>query len=270
MCLEEIIIVVSNLKYLSQRSLEISLLLHSSLGITVFILAVVSSLIFVIGLVGYQANIIQFGLDQLLEARSQYLGLFIHHATWTFQLGTLPVAPIVYLGFCSHIKGTSIKVYLTIPLILTVCLIILLSVSYWKHHWFYASNEQNNPYKTVYKIMNFVRKHKYPLRRSAFTYCDNYIPSRLDFAKERFGGPFTKEQVEDVKTFLRILLVLFALGPVFVLEVPASHFVFPLFSLHTLHYHKHLDFCRSENIWETILSTGTIIYCGSLSYLHLG
>ena len=66
-----------------------------------------------------------------------------------------------------------------------------------------------------------------------FTYDDEYIPSRFDFAKERFRGLFTTEEVENVKTFLRILLILFMLGSVFVLQVPASHFVFPFFSLHT-------------------------------------
>ena len=44
---------------------------------------------FVFGLAGYQANCIQFGLDQLFEAPSQYLGLFIHYAMWVFQSGTL-------------------------------------------------------------------------------------------------------------------------------------------------------------------------------------
>ena len=39
--------------------------------------------------------------------------------------------------------------------------------------------------------------HKHPLQRSAFTFSENYIqPSRLDFAKGRFRGPFTSEQVE--------------------------------------------------------------------------
>ena len=39
--------------------------------------------------------------------------------------------------------------------------------------------------------------------------------SIIDFAKQKFGGPFTTEQVEDVKTFWRILLsfiILFAYG----------------------------------------------------------
>ena len=80
----------------------------------------------------------------------------------------------------------------------------------------------------VYKVLNFARKNKYPIRRygSAFTFCDDFKPSRIDFAKERYGGPFTSPQVEDVKTFQRIVIVLLALGPVFVLEVPGSYYLF--------------------------------------------
>ena len=33
---------------------------------------------------------------------------------------------------------------------------------------------------------------------------DNY-PSRLDLGKEKYGGPFSEEQVEDVKTVLRLI-----------------------------------------------------------------
>ena len=64
-------------------------------------------------------------------------------------------------------------------------------------------------------MLNFARIHRWPLRRSAFTYCDDEKPSRIDLAKERYGGPFTTEQVEDVKTFLRILGLLLTLGPLF-------------------------------------------------------
>ena len=31
---------------------------------------------------------------------------------------------------------------------------------------------------------------------------------RIDFGKDKFGGPFTEEEVEDVKTVLRLLPLL--------------------------------------------------------------
>ena len=84
----------------------------------------------------------------------------------------------------------------------------------------------------------------YPLRRSAYTYGDNVIPSRFDFAKERFEGPFTTEHVEDVKILLSIFWILLALGPLHVLQIPASSIVFPLFGLHTGYYVNNSDIYR--------------------------
>ena len=49
------------------------------------------------------------------------------------------------------------------------------------------------------------------MNRSAFTYCEDNIPSRLDLDKEQYGGPFTTEQVEDVTTFFQLLLLLMSL-----------------------------------------------------------
>ena len=61
--------------------------------------------------------------------------------------------------------------------------------------------------KNIYRVLKFAAKHKAPLNRSALTYWEENIPSRLDLGKSRYGGPFTTEQVEDVKTFFRLLLV---------------------------------------------------------------
>ena len=43
------------------------------------------------------------------------------------------------------------------------------------------------------------------MRRSAFTYWEDQLPSRIDLGKEKYGGPYTNEQVEDVKTVLRLI-----------------------------------------------------------------
>ena len=41
-----------------------------------------------------------------------------------------------------------------------------------------------------------------------FMYCEDHTPSRLDLGKQQYGGLFTIEEVEDVKIFLRLLLLL--------------------------------------------------------------
>ena len=222
-------------------------------GILVIILGLISLFTFIVGLVGYQANFIQLGLDQLFEAPSPCLGLFIHYATWAFSSGSLYFLMTAYFLACSIINK-SMKIFLcATQVILPFILILLLIISCWKNRWFYSEPRHQNPYKTVYSILKFAKIHKHPLRRSAFTHCDNYIPSRLDFDKERFGGPFTTEQVENVKTFLRILLVLVALGPVFVLEVPASFFIFPMFGLHFHHLQATLnEDCSGDSMWKLL------------------
>lgn len=75
---------LSTVKHSSYHNL--SMVFHSQLEITVFILVLLSLALFIIGLAGYEANFIQLGLDQLFEASSQYLCLFVHYATWTFHL----------------------------------------------------------------------------------------------------------------------------------------------------------------------------------------
>ena len=189
---------------------------NKGIMITVALVAFLVLFSFIIGLVGYQANYIQLGLDQLFEAPSQYLGLFIHYA----------------IALCSRNVELNKSLVLTFAILFVLSMAALLLISCVKHKWFHIEPGYQNPHKIVHGILKFAKSHKHPLQRSAFTFSENYIPSRLDFAKDRFGGPFTTEQVENVKIFLRILLILFALGPVF---VTASYLIFPLFAMHSLH-----------------------------------
>ena len=228
-----------------------------------FGLFVVTGLILVIiGLAGYQANIVQLGLDQLLEAPSEKLGLFVHWLMWAYNLGSVfMIMLFVSLPCYIQVKAIKEKFIHTLgssPFISLVVLSLLLAFTCYNHGWFYSEPGQHNPYKTVFRVLNFARKNKYPLRRSAFTFCDDFRPSRIDFAKERFGGPFTTSQVEDVKTFLRIVVVLLALGPVFVLEIPGSYYLFPLFALHVgskLQFRDKLP-CRNPVDWALLQSGG--------------
>ena len=229
--------------------------------VCVIIFFVIFSVLFIVGLAGYQANFIQLGLDQLLEAPSEYLGLFTHWATWALNISSTLFITIMSLYWClsKHHRFTLTKVSLSIPFVLLLALLVLVLVTHWKRQWFYSEPGQYNPYRTVFKVLNFARKHKHPLRRSAFTYSDNYIPSRIDFAKERYGGPYTTEQVENVKTLLRLLLLLFSLGPTYVLEVPASLYFFAQFGRHIGHNYAHAvseHDCSTKQLWSVVVENG--------------
>ena len=118
-------------------------------NLVVGISALLSLLAFIIGLVGYQANFIQLGLDQLFEAPSQYLGLFIHYATWAFHSGAIVPLIVIPVLACAHLRNT---VKMVASLMFTFILVILLVISYWKRRWFYSEPGQHNPYKTVYNL----------------------------------------------------------------------------------------------------------------------
>ena len=121
-----------------------------------------------------------------------------------------------------------------------VIALILLCISAWiarqKHQWFMVDSGSRNPYKLVYKVIKFAAQHKSPIHRSAFTYCEDELPSRMDLAKDKYGGPFSTEQVEDVKAFFGILRVLLTLSPAFFTDIAAKD-ILVRFSYHYQHHH---------------------------------
>ena len=93
-------------------------------------------------------------------------------------------------------------------------------------HVLMTNPQLSNPIKLVAKVLNYARKHKLPERRSAFTYWENECPSRLDLGKDKYGGPFTVEEVEDVKTILKLVPLITCIAPMITLyawiHVPLS------------------------------------------------
>ena len=179
------------------------------------------------GLIGFTANVVQFGIDQLHDSPGDDRTLFIHWYVWTYygsiligQLGWDSVFSIDYYGPNSLIFGCSLLGLILLTL-LTVLPITLCLVRR-RRRWFLIEPGQYNPYKLVYRVTKFARQHKIPVRRSAFTYCEVEVPMGLDLGKEKYGGPFTTEQVEDVKAFYGILKVLFSFGVVFFLGFAAD------------------------------------------------
>ena len=187
----------------------------------------------IIGGAGYYANVIQFGLDQLLDAPSHHQALFVHWEVWSYDLPSVVFAVVfaVYSSLC-YLVEYFVALFVSLFLCCSCALCFLLIFGCFKRQWFYSQPVRINPFKIIVKVLNFARKHKYPLQRSAFTYCDDERPSRLDFCKQRFGGPFTTEQVEDVKTFLRILVVLLTIGSISVMDVLFANVSFMFISEH--------------------------------------
>ena len=185
-------------------------------------------IIYVASLGVYRANAIQFGLQQLQDASSEILSSFIHWYYWSIHLSSLSlyyvsIPVLLYYRKCNinlssrffHLHGQHDQIlswlfYFPVVLVL-ICvsiglIVLVLSVNKLDIH-----QVKMNPFKTIVKILQYTWKHKYPERRSAFTYWENKEPSRIDFGKQKYGGPFTNEEVEDMKTFFRLLTLILSL-----------------------------------------------------------
>ena len=61
-----------------------------------------------------------------------------------------------------------------------------------------------NSVKLISNIINYAIKNKHQKNRNALTYWEEDYLSQLDLGKDKYGGPFTEEQVENVKPLLRL------------------------------------------------------------------
>ena len=157
-----------------------------------------AAFLYFIGLCLFEANIIQFGTDQLQFAPSEELRSFVHWICW--------VHAVPYL--VSSLLGLTLSYKIAfIPGTIIAILIGLLPFCCFKHHLIIEPAQHNNPVKQIWRVLRYAWKHKRPVRRSAFTYGEP-PPSRLDLGKERYGGPFTTEQVEDVKSFWNMIAII--------------------------------------------------------------
>ncbi len=181
---------------------------------------------YLVGRVLFITNIVQFGIEQLRDDPTFKSDFYLVMVLFADQLTELLIKTCksqfnfrrkLHNNIISISNGSIIAFDVCFSVSVVISVIILFLVekysSIFEHH-----NSKGNPYKLVYGVISFAIKHKKPIRRSAFTYCDDERPSRLDFGKQRYGGPFTTEQVEDVKVMINIVKVLIAVCPYFLLE----------------------------------------------------
>ena len=147
----------------------------------------------------YYAAMLPFLTDQIIGATSDELSAVIRWYFWTFYFGVCMSELHMYIISNYVSVGAGISLVFVVPLaviIISDCLC---------QQWLDRTHKVTNPIKLSIQVLNYTRKHRYPERRSAFTYIDEEQPTRMDYGKEKFGGPFTEEEVEDVKTILRLI-----------------------------------------------------------------
>ena len=227
MWIQWIAVIMSTLIYALNYSHVYNLPLSQWLGILVMVVPFVVQLF---GLSMFQITAIQFGIDQLQGAPSEQLTAFIF---WYFCMEQIPQ---MVLHWVMYLLSNFVTDFSQIQLGCCLFCVLLLSLiicakSCFMTNWFILGDLQRdtrcmhgnlsadnkyNPYSLVYHVIKFALKHKRPLQRSALTYWEDKIPSRIDLGKSKYGGPFTSEEVENVKTFFQLIKVLVSLSGILI------------------------------------------------------
>ncbi len=219
-------------------------------GVSSFLLGILFYITFSVGFAAFSANVIQFGIDQLRDSPTRDSFLFIHWFVLTMYIG-LSAGKLAWSAMCLNVTLAliSLGVFGLAFLIFLIALPVSLCIT--KQSLFIHDTGLGNPYKEVARIVGFARKHSIPIQRSAFTFWEDDIPTGLNLGKSKYGGPFTTEQVENVKAFFGILLVLISLGPFFTADIAGSA-ILPLVRLHFSGY--------SYGIANTLFANGGTCY----------
>lgn len=159
----------------------------------------------------FVSTVLPFGMDQLQGASHIHFRSFFCWWYWTLNVGVILVNVPHY---CNDRVELSVIFQSGIGVL---CITAALTLDAIFKKWFSIEpkHSSSNPLSQIFKVLwgaaseskdlqkvpSLVR-HELDLRR----------PSRFDLIKDRYGGTFAIEQVEDVTTFFRIILLLVTIG----------------------------------------------------------
>ena len=203
---------------------------------------------------GVLANILQFGMDQLAYASSSEIKSFFRWLLWLWFL-----SDVLLFYSMSCLGDYKVYSYLILPVVTTfaLCLDFLFGNSLVKEP------PSSDSFRIIFKVLTYARKNKYP-KLTAISEWDQKKNSRLDVGKRTFGGPFTMEQVEDVKSFVRIVVIILVVTLFCGLYVPVFQEYYYILERFYNSSNKSVGSCFSKV--TTILTGDLIVLIGIPAY----
>jgi len=149
-------------------------------------------------------NIIHFGIEQFEDSPSLEITSYIKWLVWTF-FASETVVEVAAVSICYK--------YIWISVFYLPCLLtIALCINYLFGYLLVIVQPTDNPLKLIFGVLKYAAMNRYPKLRSSYIYWNNRCCSRVDLAKSIFGGPYTTQQVQDVKSFFQISLLMLLAG----------------------------------------------------------
>ena len=158
-----------------------------------YILAVVAA----IGFSGFQSNSVQFGITQLSNASTVEITSFITWYIMTLYISDVTLQVVTNCILPDAPDSLYIKTF-AVALLLTIAL----ALDFLFHSCLAKEQPTGKPLSLIFSVVKFSMKHRHSIRSEYET------PSRLNVAKRIYGGPFMNQQVEDVKSMLRIVALI--------------------------------------------------------------
>lgn len=175
-----------------------------------FVILPITILLLSVSYVCFMSNLIPFGLDQLQGASHIHHSSFFYWWYWTLNVGIIFVNMPQY---CQYNIEIDILIQAEIGL---VCITMAIALDALLKHWFVIEPicKENNPLVQIAAILKEAFKRSKPQRIPSVVFHEINIQrfSRMDRIKKRYGGKYETEEVEDVKTFFRMIIILIGVG----------------------------------------------------------
>ena len=180
--------------------------LHTLTQYLVFPLAAV---MLSVSYVCFMSDIIPFGLDQLQGASHIHFSSFFYWWYWTLNIGFINIPQ-----YCKLSMEIDVLIQAEIGL---VCVSLAIILDALQKHWFVIEpiSKKVNPLLQIAIILKDAcraKSHTQRIPSVVFHEINIQRFGRLDRIKKRYGGKHETEEVENVKTFFRLLLVLLGVG----------------------------------------------------------
>ena len=189
------------------------------------IIMIIFYVIVKLGTAPVYTNFFQLAIEQLPDASSSQLSSLTSWyifsgicGYWCYVVGNGILWCYLSLNSESALKYLS---YFT--LVHGIIIAFVLSSFALIKHKLVDNSPTSNTVTHLYQVVKYAIKHRRPVQRSAMTYWEDKIPTGMDLGKRKYGGPFTSEQVEDVKTFFWLSL-LFVIAYIYLFSIHISVF----------------------------------------------
>ena len=177
-----------------------------------------------------EANIIPFGADQVQQgASTSEISSYFYYFYFSRVIGMFFGIAIFLLVFDTNVSllpdsnDSDVEqdfTFVTLTTLHPIVAVLALSLALISHlcteQSYFMDRGYENPLRLIVNVLFYAAtvKRGIPMYRRAFRYGEDR-KKRIELAKVDYDGIFTNEEVEDVKTFFRICLVILSLSGTF-------------------------------------------------------